>query len=55
MKYDYSVKANGKWYKPGEEVPDNTEKDTTVTTADTDILTATETNEPEKKSGKKKN
>lgn len=22
MKYPYSVKHNGKWYKPGEEVPD---------------------------------
>lgn len=53
MKYDYSVKANGKWYKPGEEVPDSTETESTATTADT--LAATETNEPDKKPGKKKN
>ena len=55
MKYDYSVKVNGKWYKPGEEVPDVTETEATVSTADADILTATETNETEKKPGKKKN
>lgn len=53
MKYDYSVKANGKWYKPGEEVPDSTETENAVTTAD--ILTATEKNEPDKKPSKKKN
>lgn len=53
MKYDYSVKVSGKWYKPGEEVPDVTETEATVSTAD--ILTATETNEPEKKPSKKKN
>ena len=23
MKYPYAVKANGKWYRPNEEVPDN--------------------------------
>lgn len=22
MKYPYSVKVNGKWYRPGEEIPD---------------------------------
>ena len=22
MKYPYSVKANGKWFRPGEDVPD---------------------------------
>lgn len=24
MKYPYAVKANGKWYRPNEEVPDGT-------------------------------
>lgn len=26
MKYDYSVKANGKWYKPNEEISEGFEK-----------------------------
>lgn len=26
MKYSYSVKVNGKWYKPNEEVPETVEK-----------------------------
>lgn len=26
MKYPYSVKANGKWYRPNEEVPETVEK-----------------------------
>lgn len=25
MKYEYSVKYNGKWYKPGEELPEEIE------------------------------
>lgn len=25
MKYPYSVKANGKWFRPGEDVPEKTE------------------------------
>lgn len=25
MKYPYSVKANGKWFRPGEDVPETTE------------------------------
>ena len=52
MKYDYSVKANGKWYKPGEEVPDSTKTETAVTVAD---ILDTETSEPDKKHSKKKN
>ena len=26
MKYPYSVKVNGKWYRPNEEVPETVEK-----------------------------
>lgn len=26
MKYPYSVKANGKWYRPGEDVPETTKE-----------------------------
>lgn len=25
MKYDYSVKVNGKWYQPNEELPEESE------------------------------
>lgn len=53
MKYDYSVKVNGKWYTPGEEVPEKVTNIAKESTAD--ILAATETNETEKKPGKKKN
>ena len=27
MTYPYAVKFNGKWYRPGENVPDNTAKE----------------------------
>lgn len=49
MKYGYSVKVNGKWYRPSEEVPDNPETNTT------DVTAEPEADEPDKKSGKKKN
>lgn len=54
MKYDYSVKVNGKWYKSGEEVPDFAETETTDYT-NVDVLTTTETNDSDKKPTKKKN
>lgn len=30
MKYPYSVKVNGKWYRPNEEVPETVSKKETV-------------------------
>lgn len=41
MKYDYAVKANGKWYKAGEEVPETNVNDESTEEA--------EENTPEKK------
>lgn len=49
MKYSYRVKANGKWYEAGEEVP---EENPIQPVAETDEKQETE---PEKKSGRKKN
>ena len=47
MKYSYSVKVDGKWYMPNEEVPEKVQPKKVEET--TEPETVEETTEPEKK------
>lgn len=49
MKYPYAVKANGKWYKPNEEIPE-----TNTPTVEADTSTVEVEKEEEKKKSSKK-